>query len=98
MANRQGAIRAGRAFVEISGDGSKLVRALSRSQRKINDFGNAVQNVGANVAKAGALMLTPFALGASTFASFSDSMLTVKAVTGATVKEFDSLEKAVNLS
>ncbi len=39
MPSRPGAIRAGRAFVELFADDSKLVRGLRAAERKIKAFG-----------------------------------------------------------
>jgi hypothetical protein len=50
MANT-GAIRAGRAFVELFADDSKLVRGLRRAEKKLKAFGDSVRGFGLKMAK-----------------------------------------------
>ena len=53
MAGKAGAIRAGRAYVELFGDDSKLVRALKRAASRVKAFGRKVLGIGSIVAKVG---------------------------------------------
>ena len=39
-------IRAGRAFVELFADDSKLVRGLRRAEKKLKAFGSSIRNLG----------------------------------------------------
>jgi hypothetical protein len=43
-------IRAGRAFVELLVDDSKLVRGLRGAEKKLKAFGNSIRNFGLKVA------------------------------------------------
>ena len=52
MATTSG-IRAGRAFVELFADDSKLVRGLRRAERKLRAFGDSVRNLGLKMAALG---------------------------------------------
>ena len=61
MAGSSDAIRAGRAFVELFADDSKLVRRLRRAEKRLKGFGNRIRNMGLKIAGLGAAMLAPLA-------------------------------------
>ena len=88
-----GAIKAGRAFVELFADNTKLTRSLRQAENQVKAFGNHLQGVGRQLAALGAAASLPFIASTKVFVGFSDQMLTVKAVTGATDKEFAKLTK-----
>jgi len=89
------AIRAGRAFVELFADDTKLVRGLRRAEAKVRAFGERLKNIGRRMMGLGLMAATPLALATKVFAGFDDQMRAVQAVIGATGKEFDMLnEKA----
>ena len=71
------AIRAGRAFVELFADDSKLVRTLRHAQRKLKRFGNDVRDIGRRMATVGAAIAAPFAASAKVFADFEQQMANV---------------------
>ncbi|MBI1375801.1 MAG: phage tail tape measure protein, partial [Phycisphaera sp.] len=96
MASTQG-IRAGRAFVELFADDSRLVRGLRRAERRLKVFGSNVGAVGRRVTAIGAAAAVPFVGATRVFTAFSDQMLTVKAVTGATEDEFARLTDQAKL-
>lgn len=54
-----GAIRAGRAFVELFADDTKLQKALLRSRKALNDFGGFLGKAGTAAAQGGALLMSP---------------------------------------
>lgn len=83
-------IKAGQAFVEVS-TRDNMTKSLAGMQRKLKAFGAAVQQIGANMARTGLAMAAPMALATRIFAGFDDQMRMVKAVTGATGREFESL-------
>jgi len=91
MAGNVGSIRAGRAFVELFADDSKLVRGLKGAQRKLQTFGRTLRSAGTRVFAAGAAMTGGFALATRVFMAFDDQMRTVKAVTGASAEQFQML-------
>jgi TP901 family phage tail tape measure protein len=92
---KTGAIKAGRAFVEVFADNKKLVRGLRQAGAKLKEFGREVRNTGLAIAGLGAAIATPIALATRVFSGFDDQMRAVKGVVGATGKEFDMLtEKA----
>jgi len=89
------AIRAGRAFVELFADDTRLVRGLRRAEAKVRAFGEKLKNIGRRMLTLGMTAAAPLALATKVFAGFDDQMRAVQAVIGATGKEFDRLtEKA----
>jgi hypothetical protein len=53
MPSAQG-IRAGRAFVELFADDTKLVRGLRRAERRVKAFGKRISQLGRKLAGIGA--------------------------------------------
>ena len=84
-------VKAGRAFVEILLDQTKLERGLKAAQTKLKNFGSSLTSVGKNLLTVATVAAAPLAFATKTFADFDDEMRTVKAVTGAAGKEFISL-------
>ena len=84
MASNTHGIRAGRAYVELFADASKLARGLKLAERQLRDFGGRVQGLGLRLASVGGAVLAPMGLATRTFQGFrpTDVMLSVKAVTG----------------
>lgn len=91
MAGASGNVKAGKAFVEIMLDQTKLERGLLSAQAKLKNFGSSLTTVGKGMVTAATLAAAPFAFAAKTFADFDDQMRMVKAVTGATEAEFKRL-------
>ena len=91
MAGASGNVKAGKAFVEIMLDQTKLERVLLSAQAKLKNFGSSLTTVGKGMVTAATLAAAPFAFATKTFADFDDQMRMVKAVTGATEKEFQRL-------
>ena len=91
MAGASGNVRAGKAFVELMLDQTKLERGLKSAQAKIRNFGNSLTSAGKSMVTVATLAAAPFAYATKTFAGFDDEMRLVKGVTGATEKEFRSL-------
>ncbi len=85
------AVRAGRAFVELFADDSMLIRTLRRAEARVVKFGEKIKAIGRRLTTLGLAAGVPFAASTKVFASFDDQMRAVKAVTGATGKEFDDL-------
>ena len=86
-----GAIRMGRAFVEIGGDPSKLFRSLTQVNRRIGQLGASLRNVGTRMTAATAAMAAPVALAARQFAAFDDAIRLTGAVSGATGADLQAL-------
>jgi TP901 family phage tail tape measure protein len=88
-----GAIRAGRAFVELFADDSKLVRGLKRAQAKLRAFGAGIKSFGTRLLGVGTAAAAPLAAAVSVFTRFSDRMAEVRAITGASEDDFQRLEE-----
>ena len=91
MPNTSG-IRAGRAFVEL-GVSDKLTAGLRRAQRRLRAFGDSVRSIGTRLVAISAGVGAGFALSTRVFAGFDDRMRVVRAVTGATEQQFESLRE-----
>ena len=101
-------IRAGRAFVELFADDSKLVRGLRRAEKRLKAFGDRIRNLGLKIAGLGTAMLTPLLGAAKAFSSMGDQVAKMAKRTGLSVEtlselrfvasqtgtEFESLEMA----
>ena len=59
MAGSAQGIRAGRAFVELFADDTKLVRGLRAAERKLKAFGSSVQAIGKGMFALGASVVNP---------------------------------------
>jgi hypothetical protein len=87
-----GAIKAGKAFVELFVDQSPLVRGLKRAQAKLRAFGAGLKSMGTRLLGLGTTVAAPFALSSKVFASFESQMARVQALTGATTQDFARLK------
>jgi len=90
VASTQG-IRAGRAFVELFADDSKLVRGLRRAERKLRAFGDSVRNLGLKMAALGSAMLAPLAAAAKLFSGYGDQVAKMAKRTGLSVETLSEL-------
>ena len=90
MATTSG-IRAGRAFVELFADDSKLVRGLRRAERKLRAFGDSVRNLGLKMAALGSAMLAPLAASAKLFSGYGDQVAKMAKRTGLSVETLSEL-------
>lgn len=91
MPNTSG-IRAGRAFVEL-GVSDRLTAGLRKAQRRLQAFGDRVRAVGARLTAISAGIGAGFVISTRIFAGFDDRMRVVRAVTGATEQQFESLRE-----
>lgn len=86
-----GARKAGKAYIEIYGDRSRLGGDLNASKRQIGAWASEVGQLARTAMAAAMAAAIPVALSARTFAGFQDQMLAVKAVTGAAADEFQRI-------
>jgi len=91
MATARG-IRAGRAFVELFADDSKLVRGLRRAEKKLKAFGQSIRNLGLKVAGLGTALLAPLAASAKAFSSMGDQVAKMAKRTGLSVEALSELK------
>lgn len=73
MATASG-IRAGRAFVDLFADDSKLVRGLRSAQRRLRAFGASVRAMGARLFTAGSLVAGPLSLAVKAASDMEETM------------------------
>ena len=86
-------IRAGRAYVEVTAETSKLKQNLAAAQSQLRDFGKACQGLGKDMMALGGALTLPFILAEKSFAGFDDKMRLVQAVTSSTGDQFSELTK-----
>ena len=86
-------IRAGAAYVEVTAETSKLQRGLTQAQAQLQNFGRSCTSIGKDLLLVSGALALPFGLAVRGFAEFDDQMRLVKAVTKATVSEFESMTK-----
>jgi len=92
------AIRAGRAFVELFADNSKLVAGLRAARAKIRAFGQSIRAMGMKLTAIGTGMLTPLLGAAKLFASMGDSVAKMAKRTGVSVEALSELKFAAEQS
>jgi len=93
-------IRAGRAFVELSADNTRLTRGLRRAQAKLRAFaaqadrlGRSTRDIGGRLARIGGFAAAGFGIAAAIFGRFDDRMRQVQAVTQANEEQFKLLRE-----
>jgi len=84
-------IRAGKAFVELYADNSRLVRGLRLASRRIKAFGANVRTLGLKMAGLTAMALAPMALAAKAFSSMGDAVAKMSKRTGVSVEALSEL-------
>lgn len=87
-----GAIRAGRAYVEMYLDDNRVIRALAQIKTRFTQLGSFLQSAGLKSIMSGVGIATPLAAATSVFIGFDDAIRTAKAAVGATSEEFAKLE------
>ncbi len=97
MASTQG-IRAGRAFVELFVNDSKLVRGLRAAEKKLKAFGDTIRSLGLKLVGIGSAMLAPLAASAKLFGSYGDSVAKMARRTGLSVEALSELRFAAGQS
>ena len=97
MAEARG-IRAGRAFVELFADDSKLVAGLNRAAARLKAFGASVSAVGMKLATLGGAALAPMAIAARGFASAGGALFDMSKRTGVSAEALSTLGYAAQQS
>jgi TP901 family phage tail tape measure protein len=75
------AVRAGKAFIEISANDDKFTRTLKKTQHSIVRLSSTLKRAGTGMAIGGAAMGLPMLLAAQSAAKFQDSLLELKGAT-----------------
>ena len=97
MATAQG-IRAGKAFVELFADDSRLVRGLRRAEKKVKAFGDLVRKLGLKTTAVGSAMIAPLAASAKLFSTYGDGVAKMARRTGLSVEALSELQYAAGQS
>jgi len=84
-------IRAGRAYVELLADNSKLVAGLRRAAARLKAFGATVRAAGLKLMGLGALAAAPLAGAAKAFASMGDTVAKMAKRTGVSTETLSEL-------
>ena len=98
MAGSAQGIRAGRAFVELFADDTKLVRGLRAAERKLKAFGSSVQTMGKGLFAMGASVVTPLLAATSVFSEMGDQLAKMSGRTGISVEALSELGYAAEQS
>jgi len=93
-----GAIRAGRAYVELYAKDGRLVKGLRRASAKLKAFGASVTMMGLKFAGLGAAAAVPLALSVKSFMKAGDALDKMSRRTGVSVEQLSELAHAANLS
>ena len=89
-----GAIRAGKAFIELTADDGKLQKTLRSAQQKLRSFGASVDKVGRRLFTAGSAIVGSLAGLAKMFAGSGDSLDKMSHRTGIAVETLSQLSFA----
>ena len=98
MAPTSQAIRAGRAFVELFADDTKLVRGLRAAERRLKAFGESVQSMGKKTMGLGAAIVGPIVGAAAAFNEAGSRLDDMSQRTGMSVEALSELGYAAQLS
>ncbi len=93
-------VRAGRAYVEIAADSSRLGRDLRAAQTQIRGFGDSVRNIGLQLGAvfSGAALSTGILNSAKSFADAGSALDDLSQRSGASVESLGALSLAAKLS
>ncbi len=91
-------IRAGRAFVELFGDDSKLVRCLNSVQTKVKDFGKGIMSFGGKIMAGGLALVAPHVGAVKSFTDWGSELTHMSERTGIGVEALSELDYAAKIS
>lgn len=92
------AIRAGRAFVEVFADDSKLDKVLAKAQRKLEAWGSGVAAAGGALVGMGAGLAAPFIAATKVWSEMGSELKDMSDRTGITVENLSALTYAAGQS
>lgn len=91
-------IRAGRAFVELFADDSKLIRGLKAAEGKLKAWGASVTSIGSKIFAVGGGIVAAMAPAVAIFAQMGSELDDMSQRTGASVESLSSLGYAAQMS
>ena len=89
-----GAIRAGRAFVELFADDAQLRKGLKGAADRLRAFGGVVRNIGLAFTAMGAGITAPLVAAAKGWAKAGDELYDMAQRTGLSVEQLSALSYA----
>jgi TP901 family phage tail tape measure protein len=92
---KTGAIRAGRAYVELFADKSELVRGLKAAEYHLKDFGRNIQRLGMQMMAFASIAATPLVAGTKVFSDFEEQMAHVATMLQKPEEHMDAYRKAI---
>ncbi len=95
---RAGGIKAGRAYVELHADDSKLVRGLRRAQATMSNFGDSMLRIGGRLAAIGGAVGGALLGAARHFTLTGDELEKLNRRTGISVESLSKMKMAAQLS
>lgn len=93
-----GAIRAGKAYVEVGSDQSMLEKGLRDAEAKIRAFGQSIMSIGTKLGAIGAAITSPFIAAAKVFADSGSELHDMSTRTGMSVESLSALGFAAKQS
>ena len=91
MAGSTGAIRAGRAFIEIGANTNPLIKGLKFTTKKLNEYASRAAGMGRKLFAAGAAILAPIGAAIISYAKTGDELGKMSARTGATTQALSEM-------
>lgn len=98
MGANTGAIRAGRAYVELGLDQSKFVKGLRAAEKELKALGQSIMKIGAGLTAAGGAITGVFTAAAKSFVSAGDAINDMATRTGVSVGALQALGFAAKMS
>lgn len=92
MGGSAGAIRAGRAYVELFAKGDKLAAGLAEASQKLQNFGSAVRNMGGRLMAAGGAITAPLTAAAVAYAKMGEELGNLSDATGLGIEDLSRLK------
>lgn len=93
-----GAIRAGRAYVELGLDQSKFVKGLRAAEKELKALGQSIMKIGAGLTAAGGAITGVFTAAAKSFVSAGDAINDMASRTGVSAGALQALGFAAKMS
>jgi len=93
-----GSIRAGKAFIELSLDTTKLKKSIANVSRTMKNMGNSIRSVGINFLKVGTMMTAPIIAATMKYARFGDNIAKMSKRTGVGAQALSELQYAAERS
>ena len=92
------AIRAGRAYVELFGDDSKLVRVLDGAEKRIEGMGKGIMSFGGKLMAGGAALAAPLVGAVKSFTDWGSELTHMSERTGVGVESLSELGYAAKMT